>query len=122
MCRSLIGSMAGGWFRQGLASGSSASSTGSSGVSRYSTTHVPIVATTPARNPKRNRPMRLILLPIVALSTLLAAPAVAQPGPDCQPADEMKDHLARKYNESQVASGVSLDGTLVMIFAKPDNS
>jgi hypothetical protein len=68
--------------------------------------------------------MRLIL-PIAAIACL-ATPAMAQDtprqGPDCQPAEAMKAHLASKYSESQIASGLSLDGTLVMVFAKPDNS
>lgn len=65
--------------------------------------------------------MRLTLLTVALLSTL-AWPAVAQQGPDCQPAEQMKAYLASKYDESQIASGLSLDGTLVMVFSKQDRS
>jgi hypothetical protein len=64
--------------------------------------------------------MRLLTTVALALSTLLAAPAWAEP--NCQPVEQMKAYLASKYGESQVASGISSDQTLVMIFTKPDNS
>jgi hypothetical protein len=99
-------------------------SSGSSGVSLNSAMATITATDAPMTTPKRNRPMRLIL-PLAAILSTLAAPALAQEqpaAPDCQPAEQLKAYLASKYDESQIASGVSLDGTLVMVFSKPDHS
>jgi hypothetical protein len=66
--------------------------------------------------------MRLILLPIVALSTLLAAPAVAQEQPRCRALDQLDAWLASEYQEVLTSGGISDDGTLVRFYESPQRT
>lgn len=64
--------------------------------------------------------MRILGL-LALLSTLLTAPAMAQQ-PNCLPFDQMKGKLASEFQEVLVSTGLSVDNTLIAIFASKDHT
>lgn len=69
--------------------------------------------------------MRLKVAIAAVLSTLLAAPALAQPEqqPACAPIDQIAAKLAAEYHETRVQQGVVGEGrAMLLIFATPDGA
>jgi hypothetical protein len=68
--------------------------------------------------------MRLKVAFAAALSTLLAAPALAQEQqPACAPIDQIAAKLAAEYSETRVQQGVVGEGqAMLLIFAAPDGA
>jgi hypothetical protein len=65
--------------------------------------------------------MRIKVVIAAALSTLLAAPALAQEDSNCAPFDVAAAFHANKLNETRVAQGI-IEGHMVMIFASPEGA
>jgi hypothetical protein len=67
---------------------------------------------------------RIVAAAAVALSTLLATPALAQEQqPTCAPIDQIEANLAAEYQETRVQQGVVGEGrAMLLIFAAPDGA
>ena len=59
--------------------------------------------------------MRFLLL-----AGLLMLPAAAHAQADCRSAPEMAEFLAAGYGETPVASGLTMDGSLLVVFSNPE--
>ena len=62
------------------------------------------------------------ILSAALLSLLFISPAIADENPNCLSREEMVKTLNKDFGENQVVVGISLDGTLMEIFSRPDGS